>query len=80
MKCKKRIKWLGLVVSVVAICVMLSSPVKAAKDEIVIGAVISMTGGMAANGKEQLWAYEQAVGDYNKKGGIYIRRRVRSSP
>jgi len=71
---------MGLVVSIVVIFLMLSSPVKAAKDEIVIGAVISMTGGMAANGKEQRWAYEQAIGDYNKKGGIYIKSAGKKLP
>lgn len=80
MKSKKGVKWMGLIVSIAAICLMLSSPVEAAKDEIVIGAVISMTGGMAANGKEQLWAYEQAIADYNKKGGIYIKEAGKKLP
>ena len=51
MKSKKTFKWMGLIVSVLAVFLTLSSPAKAAPEEIVIGAVISMTGGMAANGK-----------------------------
>jgi branched-chain amino acid transport system substrate-binding protein len=80
MKREERIKWIGLIVSVLAICLMLSSPVKAARDEIVIGAVVSLTGGMAANGEEQLWAYKQAIADYNKKGGIYIKEAGKKLP
>ena len=80
MKSKNRVKWMGLIVSVVALGLMFSSPVMAAPEEIVIGAVISMTGGMAANGKEQKWAYDQAIGDYNKKGGIYIKEAGKKLP
>ena len=44
----------------------------AAGDEIVIGAPISLTGPLAGDGKEQKWAYEQAVADINKAGGITV--------
>ena len=42
----------------------------AAGDEIVIGAPVSLTGPFAGDGKEQEWAYKQAVADINKAGGI----------
>jgi branched-chain amino acid transport system substrate-binding protein len=45
---------------------------RAAGDEIVVGAPISLTGSQAGDGQEQQWAYEQAVADINKTGGITI--------
>lgn len=45
---------------------------QAAGDEILIGAPISLTGSQAGDGQEQKWAYEQAVADINKAGGIAI--------
>ena len=46
--------------------------VQAAENEIVIGAPISLTGPLAGDGKEQKWAYEQAVADVNAAGGLDI--------
>jgi branched-chain amino acid transport system substrate-binding protein len=45
----------------------------AGDGEIVVGAPISLTGRLAGQGREQLWAYEQAVADINKQGGITIK-------
>ena len=44
----------------------------AADGEIVVGAPISLTGPFAGDGKEQEWAYQQAVADINKDGGIDV--------
>ncbi|QDC00467.1 amino acid ABC transporter substrate-binding protein [Mesorhizobium sp. 8] len=44
----------------------------AGDGEIVVGAPISLTGPLAGDGKEQEWAYQQAVADINKAGGIEI--------
>ncbi len=44
----------------------------AGDGEIVVGAPISLTGSQAGDGKEQEWAYKQAVADINKQGGIEI--------
>ena len=44
----------------------------AGEGEIVVGAPISLTGPLAGDGKEQEWAYQQAVADINKTGGIEI--------
>jgi branched-chain amino acid transport system substrate-binding protein len=46
---------------------------RAADDQIVIGAPISVTGLMAGDGKEERWAYEQAIADINKSGGVTIK-------
>lgn len=52
----------------------------AAGDEIVIGAPISLTGPLAGDGKEQEWAYKQAVDDINKAGGIMIKEAGKKLP
>jgi branched-chain amino acid transport system substrate-binding protein len=46
---------------------------RAAGDEIVVGAPISLTGSQAGDGQEEKWAYEQAVADINKTGGVTIK-------
>jgi branched-chain amino acid transport system substrate-binding protein len=53
---------------------------RAADDEIVIGAPISLTGPLAGDGKEQQWAYEQAIADINKAGGIMIKKAGKKLP
>lgn len=59
----------------------LGSPVQAKdKSEIVIGTNLPMTGMLAGAGREQKWAYEQAVADINKKGGIYVKEYDRKLP
>jgi branched-chain amino acid transport system substrate-binding protein len=45
----------------------------AAKTEILLGAINSMTGVEAMVGKEHRWAYQQAVKDINAKGGVYVK-------
>jgi branched-chain amino acid transport system substrate-binding protein len=52
----------------------------AAGDEIVIGAPVSLTGPFAGDGKEQEWAYKQAVEDINKAGGIMIKEAGKKLP
>jgi len=44
----------------------------AEKKEILIGAVNSLTGENVLTAAECKWAYEQAIADVNKKGGIFI--------
>lgn len=43
------------------------------KEEILIGAVVPLTGILAANGNEQTWFYKQAVKDINAEGGIFVK-------
>jgi branched-chain amino acid transport system substrate-binding protein len=45
----------------------------AEKKEILIGAINSLTGENALTAKELKWAYEQAIADVNKKGGISVK-------
>ena len=51
-----------------------------APTEIVIGAPVSMTGLLAADGLDQKWSYEQAVADVNAKGGIMIKAAGKKLP
>jgi len=52
----------------------------AAPTEIVIGAPVSTTGLLAADGLDQKWSYEQAVADVNAKGGIMIKAAGKKLP
>lgn len=52
----------------------------AAGNEIVIGAPVSLTGPFAGDGKEQEWAYKQAVADINKAGGIMVKEAGKKLP
>lgn len=42
------------------------------KEEIVIGAHLPLTGILSQIGKEQKWAYEMAVADINREGGVFV--------
>ncbi len=52
----------------------------AAPTEIRIGAPISLTGQLAADGLDQKWSYEQAVADVNAKGGIFVKAAGKKLP
>jgi branched-chain amino acid transport system substrate-binding protein len=52
----------------------------AEKKDIVVGAVNSMTGPDAMTGTEQKWAYEQAVSDINRKGGVFVKEYNKKLP
>lgn len=68
MRLNRRTFVAGLVLSTA----LAAGVVQAAENEIVIGAPISLTGPLAGDGKEQKWAYEQAVADINAAGGIQV--------
>ena len=51
-----------------------------AKDEILIGSHIPLSGSGAGMGVEQKWAYEQAVKDINEAGGIYVKEYDKKLP
>src|SRR5574337_1943046 len=51
-----------------------------APADIVIGAPVSTTGLLAADGLDQKWSYEQAVADVNAKGGIFIKAAGKKLP
>ncbi len=52
----------------------------AEKKEILIGAVNSLTGENVLTAVECKWAYEQAIADVNKKGGILIKELNKKLP
>lgn len=67
------ILWCGLVLG-------LFGAAQAGDGEIVIGAPVSLTGPLAADGQEQRWAYELAVKDINEAGGIFIKEAGKKLP
>jgi len=77
MKCKSV---LGLIIFV-SLFLTFSSPVRAKdKKEILIGTHLSLTGMLAMSGTEQRWAYEAAVADINKNGGIFVKEYGKKLP
>jgi len=45
-----------------------------------VGAIVSMTGMNAMTGAEQKWAYEQAIADIYKNGGVYVKELDKKMP
>ncbi len=81
MRGKKLLAWLGLFFFLFTVCLMSFSGVSAAeKKEILVGAPNSLTGGGVMPAAEQKWAYEQAVADINKKGGVFVKELNKKLP
>ena len=81
MKRKRRNQWIWIPLFISVLCLLSSGNVQAKeKKEILIGAPIPVTGPFAALGKEQKWAYEQAVHDINGKGGIFVKEDGKRMP
>src|SRR5574337_853652 len=77
----KRRKVLNLFGAAAATQVLLPGAVMAAGPaEIRIGAAVSMTGLLAADGLDEKWSYEQAVADANAKGGIFVKAAGKKLP
>lgn len=68
------------VAAIAAVTAVHAGTPAAARDEIVIGAPISLTGPFAANGVEQRWAYELAIANVNANGGIFIKEAGKKLP
>lgn len=49
-------------------------------DKVLIGTHLPLTGGLASVGQEQKWAYEVAVADINKAGGVYVKAAGKKVP
>jgi len=71
----------------VVICLLLAvcvTPfVKASAEqrtEIIVGAINNITGIGAMNGVEHGWAYQEAVNDINKRGGVYVKELNKKLP
>ena len=73
--------WIGLLSLFAAALVVPCTGVSAAeKKEILIGAVNSLTGENVLTAVECKWAYEQAIADVNKKGGIFVKEFNKKLP
>ena len=72
------------VVALVVLCggllVSYGTSSAAEKKEILIGAVNSLTGENVLTAAECKWAYEQAIADVNKKGGIFVKELNKKLP
>lgn len=79
---KLRSTWcIGLFLLLLAGFLCSSASVQAAgKKEIVIGTPLAITGVASLEGNEQRWAYEQAVADFNAKGGIFVKQYNKKLP
>jgi branched-chain amino acid transport system substrate-binding protein len=67
------------------LCLSLISTIQPAlakdeKKEILIGSHLPLSGALAMAGVEQKWAYERAVEDINKTGGIYVAEYGKKLP
>ncbi len=76
---KKR-EMLSLMAGTAASAMLPKVAFAAGPTEIKIGAPISMTGLLAADGLDEKWSYEQAVADVNAKGGIFIKAAGKKLP
>lgn len=74
----KTFAWTLVLVLLAAVLIMApgsSTPIQAKdRTEILIGTNLPMTGILAGVGREQKWAYEQAVKDINAAGGIFVKK------
>jgi branched-chain amino acid transport system substrate-binding protein len=81
---KKTIKMVLWLVCLCFLVTLISTvhPVLAqkAKKEILIGASVPISGALAMASVEQRWAYEQAVADINKGGGIFVKEYGKKLP
>ena len=78
---KNILRWLKLSFFLLTVCLISSSRVSAAeKKEILVGAVNSLTGMNVMTAAECKWAYEQAVADINKKGGVFVKELNKKLP
>ncbi len=79
---KKFLSWSGLFLLLSALCLTLFCGGKTGEkgEMILVGAVNSLTGMNAMTGAEQKWAYEQAVADINKNGGVFVKELNKKLP
>ena len=78
---RKKFSLTGLVFLFLAVILLLPGCADKAEEEVIrVGAIVSMTGMNAMTGAEQKWAYEQAVEDINKKGGVYVKELDKKIP
>lgn len=71
---------IGLLCFLVAFVLMVQPLGAKEKKEILIGTNLPLTGILAGAGIEQRWAYQTAVDDINKAGGIFVKEYGRKLP
>jgi branched-chain amino acid transport system substrate-binding protein len=73
--------WLGCLCFVTSLALAVQAA-QAAQDrkEIVIGTHLSLSGVQAATVIHQRWAYERAVGEINRAGGIFVKEYNKKLP
>ena len=78
---KRPVRWFSLLVFILALCLVTFGGTSAQEEkEILIGAPLSLSGSLAMDGIEQRWAYDQAVADTNKAGGIFVKELKKKLP
>lgn len=76
----KRIGFVVLFIFTVLLWTALPVSAKKAKEEILIGSNLPLSGILAGAGIEQRWAYQTAVDDINKAGGIFVKEYGKKLP
>ncbi|WP_027714384.1 amino acid ABC transporter substrate-binding protein [Desulfuromonas sp. TF] len=72
---------LGMVIITICMGVFYELPVQASpRSEIVIGTHLPLTGERSGAGREQRWAYQEAVKDINALGGIFVKEYGKKLP
>jgi branched-chain amino acid transport system substrate-binding protein len=70
-----------IIMYVMVSLLLISGGVQAAeKKEIVIGTSLTLTGAQAAQGAEMKWAYEEAIADANRAGGVFVKEYKKKLP
>jgi branched-chain amino acid transport system substrate-binding protein len=76
--------WMNCTIVVFTVAALLAittvTGTAADKKEILIGAPLPLTGMLAMGALEQKWAFEQAVADINKQGGIFVKKFNKKLP
>ncbi len=76
----KRIGFVVLFIFAVLLWTILPASAKKVKEEILIGSNLPLSGILAGAGIEQRWAYQTAVDDINKAGGIFVKEYGKKLP
>ena len=81
MNSRVRRSMLGALLMAMIMAMLCDLPAQAStKNEIVIGTNLPLSGVHSGPGREQQWAYEEAVKDVNAKGGIFVEEYGKRLP
>jgi branched-chain amino acid transport system substrate-binding protein len=71
----------GLCLLAASMLLCFSPPVQGAeRKEIIVGAPLPLTGGMAGSGRDCQWTYEESARVINEKGGIFVKQYNKKLP